>query len=111
MQANAARAHVHYLRFKWLGLIAIALIAVPTVFLQLPLIVAKGVSNPHGAALAFIYLPASILCWQLSLVFLCRSGKDVVRQHLRSALILNAAFVVVLVVAVALFYMYPASFY
>lgn len=111
MRGNAGQEEGQYRRFKWFTLTAITLVVAPTIAFQLPAIVVKGASNPYCAALAFVYLPVSFLCWQISLIFLYRSGKVVARRNLRHAMILSVSYVAVLLTAVALFNVYPASFY
>jgi hypothetical protein len=97
--------------FYWLSVVAIALNAVPTAVLQVPVIIARGMSNGFGATWTFIHVPLSFIAWQVSLVFLYLSGRTVAIVHLREVVVLNVLYVAVLVATIGVFFVFPARFY
>ena len=101
-------------RFKWfvrLCIGAIALVVIPTIALQGPSLILKGISNPYSGAYAFIYLPISFAVWQAALVLLYLSGRDTVLRQPKIATALVATYIVAASVAIALFWLFPARFY
>jgi len=97
--------------FVWLSVVAIALVALPTIALQGPTLAIKGVSNPYWGAFAFVYMPLSFAVWQAALVFLYLSGRSTVSRKLSTVTYLLGSYVLAATAAIALFWIFPARFY
>ncbi|SRR6266480_2989565 len=108
---DPARLNRRYKSFYWLMMTAIVLNVAPAVFLQIPILVNRGFSNPFGAAWAFVYVPLSFIFWQAGLLFLYSTGKAVIAQHLREIIVLNVLYLALLILSAWIIFLAPVRFY
>ncbi len=107
-------SHAQVLHYRWfyrLTILGIAMVVLPTLLLQVPTIVSKGMSNAFAGMLAFLYIPLSFVIWQAALVFLFYAGGIVVRPRIRRVWTLNVMYVGSVAIAVGLFFLFPARLY
>jgi len=94
-------------RYRWfvrLCAAAIVLVVLPTALLQ----ATSSALGGFGGVAALICLAVSFAIWQAALVFLCKSGREVLVQHIKATAAVNTLYIVALTAAVSLFFLLPA---